>query len=89
MDCQKSGVLGWSLNVEAKKLQILTSSNGKLMNKKIKIKKTGSLIRQPQKQIRIVKGLGLRKTNSVREIEDTPSVRGMLDKVAHLVKVID
>ena len=59
------------------------------MNKKIKIKKTGSLIRQPQNQIKIVKGLGLRKTNSVREIEDTPSVRGMLSKVAHLVKVLD
>jgi large subunit ribosomal protein L30 len=59
------------------------------MNKKIKIKKTGSLIRQPQNQIRIVKGLGLRKTNSIREIEDTPSVRGMISKVAHLVKVLD
>ena len=70
-------------------LRISTSSNGKLMNKKIKIKKTGSLIRQPQNQIRIVKGLGLRKTNSIKEIEDTPSVRGMLSKVAHLVKVID
>ena len=58
------------------------------MNKKIKIKKTGSLIRQPQNQIRIVKGLGLRKTNSIREIEDTPSVRGMLSKVAHLVKIL-
>ena len=59
------------------------------MNKKIKIKKTGSLIRQPQNQIRIVKGLGLRKTNSIKEIEDTPSVRGMLSKVPHLVKVVD
>ena len=59
------------------------------MNKKIKIKKTGSLIRQPQNQIRIVKGLGLRKTNSIREIEDTPSVRGMISKVAHLVKILD
>ena len=59
------------------------------MNKKIKIKKTGSLIRQPQNQARIIKGLGLRKTNSIREIEDTPSVRGMLSKVAHLVKVLD
>jgi len=59
------------------------------MNKKIKIKKIGSLIRQPQNQIRIVKGLGLRKTNSIREIEDTPSIRGMLSKVAHLVKVLD
>ena len=59
------------------------------MNKKIKIKKIGSLIRQPQNQIRIVKGLGLRKTNSIREIEDTPSVRGMLSKVAHIVKILD
>ena len=59
------------------------------MNKKIKIKKIGALIRQPQNQIRVVKGLGLRKTNSVREIEDKPSVRGMLSKVAHLVKVLD
>ncbi len=59
------------------------------MNKKIKIKKIGSSIRQPQNQIRILKGLGLRKTNSVREIEDSPSVRGMLAKVAHLVKVLD
>ena len=59
------------------------------MDKKIKIKKIGSLIRQPAKQARIVKGLGLRKTNSVREIEDTPSVRGMIAKVAHLVKILD
>lgn len=59
------------------------------MNKKIKIKKVASLIRKPESQVRIVKGLGLRKTNSVREIEDTPSVRGMLAKVGHLVKVID
>ena len=59
------------------------------MNKKIRIKKTGSLIRQPKNQIRIVKGLGLRKTNSVKEIEDTPSTRGMLAKVPHLVKVLD
>ena len=61
----------------------------KFMNKKIKIKRVGSLIRQPKNQISVVKGLGLRKTNSVREIEDTPSVRGMLSKVAHLVKVVD
>ena len=77
------------LNEEAKRFLRLLLNNGKFMNKKIKIKKTGSLIRQPQNQIRIVKGLGLRKTNSIREIEDTPSVRGMLSKVAHLVKVLD
>ena len=35
-----------------------------------------------------VKGLGLRKLNSVRELEDTPAVRGMINKVSYLVKVL-
>jgi large subunit ribosomal protein L30 len=35
-----------------------------------------------------VRGLGLRKLNSVRELEDTPAVRGMINKIAYLVKVI-
>jgi len=35
-----------------------------------------------------VRGLGLRRLNSVRELEDTPSVRGMINKIAYLVKVI-
>jgi large subunit ribosomal protein L30 len=35
-----------------------------------------------------VRGLGLRKLNSQRTLEDTPAVRGMIDKVAYLVKVL-
>ena len=35
-----------------------------------------------------VRGLGLRKLNSVSELEDTPAVRGMINKVDYLVKVI-
>lgn len=35
-----------------------------------------------------VRGLGLRKVNSVRELEDTPAVRGMINKIRYLVKVI-
>lgn len=35
-----------------------------------------------------IKGLGLRRVNSVSELQDTPSVRGMINKVAYLVKVI-
>ena len=35
-----------------------------------------------------VRGLGLRKLNSTRVLEDTPSVRGMIDKVSYLVKVL-
>ena len=35
-----------------------------------------------------IRGLGLRKLNSVRVLEDTPAVRGMIDKIAYLVKVL-
>ena len=35
-----------------------------------------------------VRGLGLRKVNSVSELEDTPAVRGMINKVSYIVKVI-
>ena len=35
-----------------------------------------------------VRGLGLRRVNSVSELQDTPSVRGMINKVSYLVKVI-
>ncbi|HMS06799.1 MAG TPA: 50S ribosomal protein L30 [Burkholderiaceae bacterium] len=35
-----------------------------------------------------VRGLGLRKLGSVRELQDTPAVRGMIDKIDYLVKVL-
>ena len=35
-----------------------------------------------------VSGLGLRKVNSTRELEDTPAVRGMINKISYLVKVL-
>ena len=35
-----------------------------------------------------VRGLGLRKLNSVRELQDTPAVRGMINKISYLVKVL-
>jgi large subunit ribosomal protein L30 len=35
-----------------------------------------------------VRGLGLRKLGSKRQLEDTPAVRGMVDKIAYLVKVL-
>ena len=36
-----------------------------------------------------VRGLGLRKLNSVSTLEDTPAVRGMINKVSYLVRVVD
>ena len=36
-----------------------------------------------------VRGLGLRKLNSVRELQDTPAVRGMINKIDYLVRIVD
>ncbi len=44
--------------------------------------------RKPGQQATLI-GLGLNKVGKVRELEDTPSVRGMLRKVHHLVRVED
>ena len=35
-----------------------------------------------------VRGLGLRKVNSVSELQDTPAVRGMINKISYLVKIV-
>ncbi len=57
--------------------------------KTLKVRQTGSPIRRPQDQRATLIGLGLNKIGRVRELEDTPSVRGMIAKVAHLVQVIE
>jgi large subunit ribosomal protein L30 len=41
-----------------------------------------------QSHLDTVRGLGLRRINSQRVLEDTPAVRGMINKVAYLVKVL-
>ena len=55
--------------------------------KTVKVTQTGSGIRQPKDQVATLKGLGLGKMHRTRELEDTPSVRGMINKVKHLVTV--
>jgi len=35
-----------------------------------------------------VRGLGLRKVNSISELQDTPAVRGMINKISYLVKIV-
>jgi large subunit ribosomal protein L30 len=54
----------------------------------IKVKQTGSPIRREKDQRATLIGLGLNKMNRVRELEDTPSVRGMIRKVRHMVEVV-
>lgn len=55
----------------------------------IKIKQIKSKIGAPADQKRTLEALGLRKISQVVEKEDTPSLRGMIRKVHHLVTVID
>ena len=57
--------------------------------KTIKVRQTGSPIRRPEDQRATLIGLGLNKIGRVRELEDTPAVRGMIRKVAHMVEVIE
>ena len=56
---------------------------------KIKIKQTKSRIGAPVDQRRTLDALGLRKLNKVVEVEDNPTMRGMINKVNHLVTVIE
>jgi large subunit ribosomal protein L30 len=59
-----------------------SSSSGK-----IRVTQTGSPIGRYKSQRATLIGLGLNKMNRSRVLEDTPSVRGMTNKVAHLVRV--
>lgn len=54
---------------------------------KIKIKQTGSPIRRTKDQRATLVGLGLNKLHRVSELEDSPEVRGMIKKVAHMVAI--
>lgn len=55
--------------------------------KTVKVTQIGSPIGRPKDQRATLIGLGLNKMNRSRELEDTPAVRGMIDKVSHLVRV--
>lgn len=55
--------------------------------KTITIRQTGSPIRRPKIQRATLIGLGLNKMHKTRVLQDTPSVRGMVAKVAHLVRI--
>ena len=56
---------------------------------KIYVKQIRSPIRRPGIQRKILKGLGLNKMNKVSELNDTPSIRGMINKIPHLVQILE
>ncbi len=57
-----------------------------MAEKKIKVTLVKSVIGTKQDHRATVRGLGLRRINSTAELQDTPAVRGMIKKVAYLVK---
>ncbi len=57
--------------------------------KTITVEQIGSPIRRPAEQRATLIGLGLNKLHRRRTLEDTPSVRGMIARVQHLVRVVD
>ena len=57
------------------------------MKKTVIVTQTGSPIGRRKDQRETLIGLGLNKRHRTRELEDTPAVRGMIDKVKHLVRV--
>ena len=55
--------------------------------KTVRVTQVGSPIRRQKDQRATLVGLGLNKMHKTRELEDTQSVRGMIDKVKHLIRV--
>ena len=56
---------------------------------KIQLKWVRSAICAPKKHKKVVRGLGFTRLNQVIEREDTPSIRGMVGKVPHLVEIVE
>lgn len=59
-----------------------------MADKKVKVTLVKSLIGTKQSHRATVRGLGLRRLNSSAELEDTPAVRGMINKVSYLLKCV-
>ncbi|MGA0564853.1 50S ribosomal protein L30 [Ancylobacter sp. VNQ12] len=58
-------------------------------SKTVTVEQTGSPIRRPEEQRATLIGLGLNKLGRRSTLEDTPAVRGMIQKVRHLVRVVE
>ena len=55
----------------------------------IRVQYYRSMIQAPVKHKKVVKGLGFTRLNQIVEREDTPSIRGMVKTVPHLVRIVD
>jgi len=60
-----------------------------MAEKTVTVRQTGSPIRRTKDQRATLKGLGLDRVGRTKTLEDTPAVRGMIAKVAHMVEVVE
>jgi large subunit ribosomal protein L30 len=60
-----------------------------MANKTIKVQQTGSAMRRDHTQRETLIGLGLNRIGRTKDLPDTPATRGMINKVKHLVRVVD
>ncbi len=57
------------------------------MASRLKITLVRSMVGRPEKQRKVLQGMGLTRMHKTVELEDTPAIRGMANKVSHLVRV--
>ncbi|MFO1130588.1 MAG: 50S ribosomal protein L30 [Hyphomicrobiales bacterium] len=67
----------------------MAKAPAKKASKTVTIQQVGSPARRPADQQATLIGLGLNKMNKTSTLQDTPAVRGMIAKVAHLVRVVE
>jgi large subunit ribosomal protein L30 len=67
----------------------MAKNAAKTAGKTLTVKQIGSPIRRPKEQRATLVGLGLNKMHRTRTLEDTPSVRGMIASIPHLVAIVD
>ena len=65
-----------------------SASNKRVAGKTVTVRQLRSANRKPADQEATLRGLGLGKIRRERTLEDTPAVRGMIRKVAHLIEVV-
>ena len=61
----------------------------KKAGKTVTVRQIRSAARRPAVQAATLRGLGLKKMHATRTLEDTPSVRGMIKSISHLVEIVD
>jgi large subunit ribosomal protein L30 len=62
---------------------------GKATGKTLTVRQIRSAARRPEIQAATLRGLGLGKIRRTRTLEDTPSVRGMINSIKHLVEIVE